>query len=39
MNPADLPPQLHLDGALRGDALLAAVRQIAQGPLLSLIHI
>ena len=33
MNPADLPPQLHLDGALRGDALLAAVRQIAQGPL------
>ena len=24
MNPADLPPQLHLDGALRGDALLAA---------------
>src|SRR3989344_3283182 len=33
MNPADLPPQLHLDRALRGDALLAAVREIAQGPL------
>lgn len=33
MNPADLPPQLHQDGALRGDALLAAVRTITQGPL------
>lgn len=33
MKPADLPPQLHLDGALQGDALIAAVRAIAQGPL------
>src|SRR3989344_1155591 len=29
MNPADLPPQLHLDRALRGDALLAAVRAMS----------
>jgi len=33
MKPADLPPQLHLEGALQGDALIAAVRAIAQGPL------
>ena len=38
MNPADLPRALTLEAPLRGDALLAAVRTVAQGPLAQVVQ-